>query len=90
MGCGGSTIRPESPTDAPAEASGQSGAPGLETPAVDDLRTSALNELKTSAYASAMAKRSEVDYNRAQTYVHTRPTKRPVAEAGRSPGQPEA
>ena len=87
MGCGGSTVRPESPT---AEAPGQSGAPGLETPAVDDLRASALNELKTSAYASAMAKRSEVDYNRAQTYVHTRPTKRPVAEASRGPGQPEA
>ena len=87
MGCGGSTVRPESPA---GEAPGQSGAPGLETPAADDLRASALNELKTSAYASATAKRSEVDYNRAQAYVHTRPTKRPVAEAGRGPGQPEA
>ena len=87
MGCGGSTVRPESPA---GEAPGQSGAPGLETPAADDLRASALNELKTSAYASATAKRSEVDYNRAQAYVHTRPTRRPVAEAGRSPGQLEA
>ena len=44
MGCGGSTVRPESPA---GEAPGQSGATGLETPAADDLRASALNELKT-------------------------------------------
>ena len=87
MGCGGSTVRPESPA---GEAPGQSGATGLETPAADDLRSSALNELKTSAYASATAKRSEVDYNRAQAYVHTKPTRRPVAEAGRGLRRPEA
>ena len=87
MGCGGSTVRPESPA---GEAPGQSGATGLETPAADDLRASALNELKTSAYASATAKRSEVDYNRAQAYVHTRPTRRPVAEADRGLRRPEA
>ena len=75
-----------------AEVDGQRRAngDGAPEPAADDLRSSALNELKTSAYASATAKRSEVDYNRAQAYVHTKPTRRPVAEAGRGLRRPEA
>lgn len=61
MGCGGSTYQPDGLTDAPEEAAGQSGAPTLGAPALGDLRT--------SAYASANPRRSEVDYNRAQTHV---------------------